>query len=52
MVNFSERYIPNLATKTEPLRKLTKKNAKFEWTNKEENCFNDLKKSLTNEPVL
>ena len=52
MVNFSERYIPNLATKTEPLRKLTKKNSNFVWTQKEENCFKELRKSLINEPVL
>ena len=29
LVNFSSRFIPNLATKAEPLRKLTRKNAPF-----------------------
>ena len=29
LVNFSARYIPNLATISEPLRKLTRKNEQF-----------------------
>ena len=31
LVNFSARFIPNLATINEPLRNLTKKNIPFTW---------------------
>ena len=32
LFNFSGRFIPNLATMSEPLRKLTRKNQPFVWT--------------------
>jgi len=31
LVNFSAKFIPNLATVAEPLRRLTRQNVKFEW---------------------
>lgn len=31
LVNFSARFIPNLATAVEPLRKLTRKDVEFSW---------------------
>lgn len=31
LVNYVQKFIPNLATTSEPLRQLTKKGVKFEW---------------------
>ena len=31
LVNYSGRFIPDLATLSEPLRRLTKKNVEFQW---------------------
>ena len=47
MANYSSKYIANFATITSPLRKLTKKNAHFEWTEKHQNAFNDLTQALS-----
>ena len=52
LVNFSGRFIKELATKAHPLRELTKQNATFEWTEKEENSFQELKNSLTSSSCL
>lgn len=51
LVNFSARYIPNLATLSELLRKLTKKNEPFRW-NKEQDSFQKLKNSLSANDTL
>ena len=39
LVNFSARYIPNLATISDPLRKLTRKNEQFCWGKEQQNRF-------------
>ena len=52
MANYSSRYIPNYATITEPLRVLTKKNARFTWTSSHQTAFDHLKKALTRAPVM
>lgn len=46
LVNFSARYIPNLATLSEPLRKLTKENEPFRWNKEQQDSFQKLKNSL------
>lgn len=46
LVNFSARYIPNLATISEPLRKLTRKNEQFCWGKEQQDSFQKLKQSL------
>ena len=35
-----------------PLTNLTRKDANFQWTNIEETAFKELKKRITDEPVL
>ena len=45
MANYGSKYIQNFAAITSPLRELTKKNAKFEWTEKHQKAFNDLTKA-------
>lgn len=52
LVNYVGKFIPNLATISEPLRQMTKKNAKFVWGREQKESFDALKKSLTNELTL
>ncbi|KAK3800528.1 hypothetical protein RRG08_066382 [Elysia crispata] len=47
MANYVARFIPNFATISEPLRTLTHKNTTWKWTDEEENSFNKIKNSLT-----
>ena len=43
LVNFSARFIPNLANITEPLRELTRKDVPFKWGKEQEAAFQTLK---------
>ncbi|XP_060078268.1 uncharacterized protein K02A2.6-like [Ylistrum balloti] len=52
LVNFSARYIPDLATVSEPLRKLTRKGAVFCWGKEEQASFDKLKGSLSRAETL
>ena len=52
LVNYSARYIPNLATISEPLRKLTKKNETFRWGKEQKESFEKLKYSLSEGETL
>jgi hypothetical protein len=47
LANYCARFIPNLASVTKPLRELTKKNARWSWTNEQEQAFIQLKDSIT-----
>ena len=46
------RFIENFARIAAPLTTLTRKNAKFIWSDKCEVSFNELKRKLTSTPVL
>ena len=46
LVNFSARLIPNLASITEPLRELTRKDVPFKWGTEQEVAFETLKSNL------
>ncbi|KAK3698601.1 hypothetical protein QZH41_014579, partial [Actinostola sp. cb2023] len=52
LVNFSARYISDLATKAEPLRRLTQKNAPFVWEKEQQKAFQELKSSLADVETL
>ena len=52
LVNFSARFIENLATKSEPLRKLTKKSEKFVWGDDQQKAFDQLKTDLSKAETL
>lgn len=52
LVNFSLRYMPDLAFVTEPLRKLTKKNVQFEWKSEQQKLFDETKKRMSNSETL
>ena len=47
MANYSSSYIPNFATITAPLRELTQKNIKFEWTRVHQQACKQLITALT-----
>lgn len=52
LVNFTGKFIPNLATITDPLRQLTKKNATFSWGKVQQNAFEKLRDSLSSDITL
>lgn len=52
LVNFSARYIPNLATVAEPLRRLVRKNEPFIWGPEQEESFTRLTECLTKGDAL
>ena len=52
LVNYSGRFIPNLSTISEPLRRLTNKYVTFEWGNEQIQSFQELKARLANHVIL
>lgn len=44
--------ISDLATISEPLRKLTRKGEEFVWGRDQQNAFDELKRRMTNGPTL
>ena len=52
LVNFSAQFISGLATKAEPLRRLTQKNTHFVWGKDQRKAFEELKNSLTDVDTL
>lgn len=51
-VQFYNKFLPNLATVTEPLTRLTRKDVAWRWTWKEQEAFNRLKTMLSADTVL
>ena len=52
LASYYRRFVPNFANVAGPLRALTKKNAKFNWTRECQAAFNSLKEVLVTAPVL
>lgn len=52
LINYMGKFVPDLATITEPLRQLTKKETKFVWEEAHKKAFTKLKNCLSNESVL
>ena len=52
MTQYVSRFIPEYATLTEPLRRLTKKDVPWQWSRDEEGAFNRLKEALTGAHVM
>lgn len=46
LVNYCGRFIPNLATTFEPLRRLTRQSSKWTWASEKETAFLELKRQL------
>ena len=52
LANYYCQFIEGFATVARPLHDLVKKDKKWEWTEKEERVFKELKGRFTKEPVL
>lgn len=52
LVNYVGKFIPHLATITEPLRRLTRQDVKFEWKQEQQNAFDTLKAHMSKENTL
>jgi len=52
MTNYSAQFIPHYATLVDPLRSLTKKDARWEWAKEHQKCFEKLKASLKENALL
>ena len=52
MTNYLSRFIPNHATLTEPLRKLTKKDVKWIWTDDQQSSFLKTKEDIMSSHVM
>ena len=52
LANYYRRFIEGFATVARPLHDLVKKHKKWEWMEKEEKVFKELKERFTKEPVL
>ncbi|KAG5863498.1 hypothetical protein JTB14_025531 [Gonioctena quinquepunctata] len=52
LVTYLGKFIPDLATTTEPLRQLTRRDTKFNWSEEHNNHFEKLKQVLTKPPTL
>lgn len=52
LVNISGRFILNLATTAEPLKKLTRNNVQFKWEYEQTKAFEELKKHLAQPETL
>ena len=52
MVQYLAKFLPRLSDLTEPLRHLTRKEADWVWTDKEEKVMKKVKELITRDPVL
>ena len=52
MARYYRRFVEGFSTLAAPLTALTKKDQKFEWTDKYERSFQELKRRLTSAPIL
>ena len=52
LVQYCGQFIPNLATKTEPLRQILKKNTEFVWNESQQKAFLELKEELKHPRTL
>ena len=51
-VNYLSRFMPTISEVSEPLRKLTEKNAMFVWESQQEEAFQTIKNMISSTPVL
>ena len=51
-IQYLAKFIPRLSERTERLRRLLKKESKWNWGKEQEEDFNNIKKLLTEEPCL
>ena len=51
-VNYVSRFIPDFSTITAPLRALTRRGCKWQWTELHQHAFDQLKRCLTNSSTM
>ena len=51
-VNYLSRFMPTISEVSEPLRKLTERNALFVWESQQEEAFQTIKNMISSTPVL
>ena len=52
MASFYRRFVPKFSTLASPLNELVKKDVSFNWGEKQESAFQQLKEKLTNALIL
>ena len=52
MINYYQNYLPALATVVEPIHKLLRKDAPWNWNNEQQQAFETAKKMLSEAPLL
>ena len=52
VINGRDYYIPHLADICRPIRQLTKKDVPWQWTEAEEEAFEEIKRAIVSNPVL
>jgi len=52
LTGFFRRFVQNYATLAEPLSRLTKKDAVFEWSEMQERAFSEMKKVFADKPIF
>ncbi|EPY50852.1 hypothetical protein SPOG_05143 [Schizosaccharomyces cryophilus OY26] len=51
-VNYSRQFVPNLSKLSRPLYDLLKKDAKYEWTDRQQQAFMQIKQAFENSSIL
>ena len=51
-VNYLARFMPRLSEVMEPIRSLTRSNTEWEWTELQENSMKEIKRMVTEAPIL
>jgi hypothetical protein len=51
-INFVRIFVPDYASIVKPINLLFKKDQRFEWTTDTQKYFNNIKKTITTDPVL
>ena len=52
LISWYRRFLKDVSSIAAPLHKLTRKNAKWQWTEEHQAAFNEIKRLLTNTPIL
>lgn len=52
MANYLSKFLPNLSTLAEPLRRVCKENSDFCWSEEQQQAFHEIKKLVIEAPIL
>jgi transposase InsO family protein len=52
MVNYLSRFLPKLADMMQPIRYLTHKGVSWNWGEEQQSAFNEIKRAITETPIL